>query len=1815
MKIKAKRNLLTVILSVLCAVMLCCSVGMISGANGKTATAKTPTASDIVIGEIAPNAGVASASNNLKSLYSVLSGGNATGKKSLQDLETHFNSNAHTVKGTGSEVKALNTSDFGTNIYVTLGGIQWNVVFLTLNNSGELILDLWQTEPTVDNVPFSDGASINDYNLNNPSCIYGTSYIRSQVLGNGGDYYNYNNPSSPVLKSSDPTSSEYYEFAQGKYSEFFEVPANLEYQEKQNAIEAGIHGNNFPNEAWGIPSNESGWGGTNYGSTGMNKNGYSNWKNDKIWLPSFTEIYNGIWGDAGARRTDSPSITWSRAGMHAYSSAPSSVCCFKPDGVFYGAGCDTSSNLHAVRPAVHLNFKKLGYNVEDVETIYNGSAQTIADVAADDKGWFDGNAMTLTYPSGMTTVGDYQVKAELTQAVINEGLTFVGEPDTSIGESESVRYFKFTIKPKPLDATLSESDGTVTLTIDENGLCGSDEMPNTAIQYTSTDGRGYNSTTAPQQKGDFKAEPKITDANSNYSLNCTPASVTFTIDSIKVTLPTLPPTGTPEYDGTQQTLAFTNYTHNGKGVSIYSVSGKTPGGKAVATNPTFDKDKGEITFKDAGTYTVTFTLEDSANCVWKDDGGTGRKTVDVTVNPKQLGLTVGNDNGDLWGWGVGTAVKATVTLTGIISGDNLKLTTNYTATSTGSEVKSNGTSNNGAETVSDEFELTDKLEQGDYTLSAEIDNENYSITDGLAGANMPLTFTIGAQVFDPDTFAWTYSENNATGKQPIADGDSFLKYKLDAAGKPFQYTLSINLGAHAGVFQTLTDTDYTDHKQTDAGTYVTTVRLRIKNADYSFDTNKTYTNATIISTTEADVFINWTIEKGDFTDLDKQGWVYRYGASGSWTDYNATRPPEFGNGTVTVKMKGDVEGTLKGLTFNYGGINSERNKGKYTVKMSFGVTDTKNFNIPQGFNFEWEITKKIISVQWEQDVAITYNGTEHPEWKGNEYYATQLRYDKAEYADKVEYIYSCTLPDGTEYSGRGIEALAYITEQALAAQRRLEVNVTVELKSDASIQNDYDLIDTTGGDFSTSFVVGDSKLVAKVELTANGEYGNFEYKLEVKGEDMDSSKYEVKIYKGTNISNIDDPENVLIENFDPNTADAGDYIAVVTLKGNWADEYRLTGAKKPFKINQKSIPVPTLSDVVFTGGDVSILDYLGGSWAEYKDVITVEGEFEGIRNVREGGYVATLTLTNVNYKWDYGTGEAAVRYALTAKNAASEVIAEGSDSVASYKWNVTPLVIDTTELWNKSKGGATLNLPQNVQNLIAGETLTIGYKYYDGASGEALEEVEFKGGKQFKVEAVMGGFDAENGNVVFKNSDTEFGAVSNSINYTVPQSGAAAAFGKVKDFVTKTWMGLPIWAWMLIALAILILLIIIIVVACKKRKSKEEREAIKAAKEEEKQRREEERRQKEEEREEEKRRREEERAEEKRRRDEEREEERRRREEEREAAKAKQEAELELAKAKQEAELARIKAEAAAASAMPAAAMAATALAQPQAQAQPQQVQQPVQQVQQVPVADNSAIAKLEAEIAMLRAENKAQQQAQQNNNAQPAADPTALARIEAELAALRAENRANHNSAMPMQQPMMQMPMQMQQPMMPSYSGDINTEMRARLAEERARTAEDRLFRTTEQRALLAEDRLARGVNNMPQQPVMMQMPMQQPMMQMPMQMQQPQPQPVQQPVQTVFVPAQQPQGSANADTFGAVLASMFKSLTDSNREIKPEQATRQIEAESKPVSVNNPVVYPADAVVTTTTTVDTTKSSPQRIQRDTNFDIDGFYEAFDEK
>ncbi|MDE7453133.1 MAG: hypothetical protein K2N22_01845, partial [Clostridia bacterium] len=241
------------------------------------------------------------------------------------------------------------------------------------------------------------------------------------------------------------------------------------------------------------------------------------------------------------------------------------------------------------------------------------------------------------------------------------------------------------------------------------------------------------------------------------------------------------------------------------------------------------------------------------------------------------------------------------------------------------------------------------------------------------------------------------------------------------------------------------------------------------------------------------------------------------------------------------------------------------------------------------------------------------------------------------------------------------------------------------------------------------------------------------------------------------------------------------------------------------------------------------------------------------------------------------------------------------------EWKIVPLVIDTENLWNKGKAGATLNLPQTVIDLIAAGSLGVTYNYYDG-DGNLVDPSELKPGNQYKVEAVFSGPAADDGSVQFKTGATTVGSVSPKTDYKVAQSGAAVFFGKVKDVLTTSYAGLPLWAWLLIAIALIVLLIIIIVVAKKRRKTKEEREEIKARKEEEKQRK----------------------QEEKERREEERRLQQERLEEERRLQREKLEAEREMAKAKQEAELEKIRAQAQAG--LASAGMASMAMAQPQQQ-------------------------------------------------------------------------------------------------------------------------------------------------------------------------------------------------------------------------------------------------------------------------------------------
>ncbi|MDE7265547.1 MAG: hypothetical protein K2N52_04665, partial [Clostridia bacterium] len=229
------------------------------------------------------------------------------------------------------------------------------------------------------------------------------------------------------------------------------------------------------------------------------------------------------------------------------------------------------------------------------------------------------------------------------------------------------------------------------------------------------------------------------------------------------------------------------------------------------------------------------------------------------------------------------------------------------------------------------------------------------------------------------------------------------------------------------------------------------------------------------------------------------------------------------------------------------------------------------------------------------------------------------------------------------------------------------------------------------------------------------------------------------------------------------------------------------------------------------------------------------------------------------------------------------------------------------------------------------------------------------------------------------------------------------------------------------------------------------------------------------------------------------------------------------------------------------------------------------------------------------------QQQMPMQQYSQP--DSSVLAEIRAELA----EIKARQNMGASYSQPPMQMPMQMTMPMpMPQYmplpqqQGGSYEDARLMLAEERARTAEGRLaeeraraaeeksYRSMEERAMLAEERYVRGGGAVPALPA-----------------------PVNQNVQT---PAAM---GANPDFIGAVIASALR-----NSGVSPAAiiATAQNNAEPQPTvderSVpSTPTMYPSDAVITTTTTVDTTKAKPvmRTREEDTNFDVDGFYDKFE--
>ena len=1248
----------------------------------------------------------------------------------------------------------------------------------------------------------------------------------------------------------------------------------------------------------------------------------------------------------------------------------------------------------------------------------------------------------------------------------------------------------------------------------------------------------------------------------------TPKTITVTVNRKAIAVPTIQ-NNNQTYKASVCEFGLTGYDSTLMSVASYvSNNGSTI---------TWDGATKKFKATDAAEYTVSFHM-DSLNHIWLTDAGTEsstNQTKKITIEKKEITINTTPASGTNPSWGLGDTGDITInaTATGITNPDFV-LDIYYVKDGTTSPLTL------GIDTTTNKLDVSQITSTGKYKLCIELtsaaSNKNYSI----ASNKFEMPFEIKSGGIDFSVINWQYAEDGGNMQDLFASGvQNVIRYKQDASGAVVKYIIcaiipaggylsidtSYNSGGYTNGFYTTKDGATYNNGCSAVGKYKTRIALKT-DADHLFKNDAANKYGTFGGDDTSGWYeIEWEISKGkvDASYLSnlKDNLQYRT-AGGAWQTYDPANPPQFGKGAIEIRL--DPSKYPAGVTNASITVNDKNTAiGSYTAQVT--LTYDPNYVNEGTQSFTWEISAQVIEVDWTSDFWKDGSGNNVLDGNNVPYQIKVLNIpdNLKQYIEYKYYIADASDPSVRGmYIGTGDQGLQDLTSPPYNASSTNAVYVYVEAVIKSGVTQ-YKLSDTTGNAYDCSILYrlgSTNTLVNVTQSVTEMEYGDgaltegiFTLYDTGIGGDLDKTTYLDGIYvydaKGTNLG--------LLSGFDGTKADAGLYTIEIKLNAAGENTYTLApGSKYKFEIKPKAIEVPTVSEIVFDNTYINLADKLGGSYGTYKDIIKLGGTYDGVKNANTP-YVATLTLTNANYCWSYPTTSTPSKHParITLTDGESYTVT-GDETVATYNWKINPYVLSASG-WNlKGKDGATYDIPAG---LTEGLDVGINYAYRTDKASNPIEEVILKGGSTFFVTAQLTGADANN--FVFEDSNA---TTSGFATYKVPQSGAMAAFGSIKDFMTKTWLGLPIWAWFLIGLAVLILLIIIIVVAAKRRKTKEERAEKKAAKQAAK--------------EEAEARKEAERA----RLESEREAERMRLESQREIEKMRAEAEAAKAKAEAEAEIAKMRAQAQAQMAQPMAMPQQMPMQQQyaQQQAMPQQMPQPVPQPQYVqqPV-NNNELEEIKKQLRKLNAKVS------------------------------RGQGFGGQQFAAPVQMPMMPMQMPMSAQAYPQYpyggQGDGLTELKSELAAMRAeqhatRDAEIKAGQDlinakmqTEFTKLRVPGYISQSAPNSHDGAIS--------------------------PAQFVQAAPQTgaPQTGIPAETVVAMLnAVMNGKLPAEKPQYEPVQV---IEAETLPVT--QPAVYPPDAVITTTTTVDTTKTvakgaaENERGNRETFFDIDGFYDKYEGK
>ena len=1302
-----------------------------------------------------------------------------------------------TTTATYADVAALGTktsADFrtangGKDVLVTFGGFQWTVTYLT-QESGNVVLDLWLAEST-DTSMWTDGwfyLGANSWTY--PANLYGTSYIRAITLNNGGFYtyatandgitmkwVNVSSPSDVTSKTA--TQSASHKFAKftmsgisGSLTDYLLTPAQVSYQASESFSALCGGAADCSNE--GYTSGASIIAGYNYESNPK----YDAWKNDKLWLPSFSETgtadgTNGIWKTSANQKRNSVD-TWTRTAKH--DAAPNGSASHKiTAGGGYDAQCNGTYEIFAVRPAMHLNLTKAesakasAVKVPDLTgttTVnYTGSAQSVLfnsdyDVtkmqiisAADGT-----ETATIDNPKGevtATNVGNYTIKVALKANDLYWDDTVAN--NTSKGANKE-REFTFTIKPKQVPkpvtvAALTYNGAAQKFTITNFDSAVMDYGTSSGGTFTvgslpagmskGAGAKDFEATNAGKYEIEFRLKPDASGVVRNYAWD----------------------------DGTQTILKVP-----------YEIKPKTL----------------EFSFSQPGTsWTVPVT---DTGAITQTYAGTDGPVAGETPH-LQYYYYFQTD---------GAAYKVV-----IAEGDPLNI----------EDVKDkNGNRTTGVYVTGVQFA---KDPSGlDYPV-----NLNYTLGPSAEIAN--LTLTAGVAGIDGLTLAYKDSTMGATDPvQALPTGTSALKYTLDGSGNPVAYFPQIDFTGT--VFEAVGNPSYVlaDGSTpsfasgiTRAGKVTVTVNIAIKASEQA--TNKmpaTYSGTKFKKYTYTDnahATVEFEYEIGKMAiDTSVFKLQYSYDKT-NWKDFATSgNKVEFAGATIYVRIDPvSLEPVSAGISVMFGTsvYASGKNKGAYTASANFTLTDNDNFSISSA-NYNWEITNKQINVTNWVPGDFNIGGVDHI---GE---IMVINGHNALYAAGViEYVYTWSAMDGSSGSGVGEAELSKIFAVA-GPTNQVTVTATVQLKGSAT--GTYDL--TGSALTSAAFYVGAAKSTATITNAGSAEYGSvnesaFGVSVEADGANLPATNpstgallYEVYLhdYDGLSVDNISGNGYGLLSGVDFGKLNAGKYVIEVRFTAAGSQDYAPKGARQLFEITPKKIVVPQVTgEITFNGEYIDIAGYLDENYNA--DIMSM---VSGYTNKNAGAYTVTFKLASSNYMWVEPTSAELASKKLFGK-AVLFVDGIGIDNAAltaTLNWKINKIVLGT-DGWNLgSKEGVSLNALDSYAEMIeaSGLDVAIAYRYYD-TNGNLIEEPVLKGGDKYIVEAYLTGADAAN--FEFADGTDEAKSVSAQQEYTVPQSGVAAFFGSAVGFMKTNWL------WLVIAAAILLFLIILICIIASAKKKKKRR--------------------------------------------------------------------------------------------------------------------------------------------------------------------------------------------------------------------------------------------------------------------------------------------------------------------------------------------------------------------------------------------------------